>query len=498
MLAKARLRLPIRYKGGGLLCLVDSAPSFFAGAVLRSLPSFIDRRHNGVTLPGLYNDCLGGLFGAGSFDGGLDFSTFTDPATASPLAVSFTSAWNSLRRMTTEGVLGELVAKASGTQHVLSNLLHNAKFEALQSTVDEGLVFSQRDRILFGQIDDFSSIFLKVLPDSIGRCSPLEWVEIASQYFFLPSSAISSFVGQPIMERRGRGGAAVICDEFGDKLQGIPLPFDGYRRQHDDSKNALAEICRLAGVPVQTELLNIFKSVIPPANQAAFAASQNRTTRTSQGIVPDIKIRLQNENGGSGDVLGEVKTLHFGTTTYSFRGAGPRSVDLRALKIQPELEAKLRKADQKHCGAPVDGPPGPMLSRLRSFGPVKGLVFGCIGEVSEDVKSVLYSVSRAAGQEFLRRQPSANRSINIGNGAWYAKRRLAMVGLRARANLLLDRIQFLGPGAKAAYERSQARPSSFDFRSRCFHTNADRARADDRAAHQHFSGRSFGSWAEDD
>ena len=138
-----------------------------------------------------------------------------------------------------------------------------------------------------------------------------------------------------------------------------------------------------------------------------------------------------------------------------------------------------------------------MLSRLRSFGPTKGLVFGCIGEVSADVKSVLYSVSRAAGREFLRRQPSANRYINIGNGAWYAKRRLAMVGLRARANLLLDRIQFLGPGAKAAYDRSQARPQGFDFRSRCFHENADRARADDRAAHKHFSGRSFGSWNDD-
>ena len=202
----------------------------------------------------------------------------------------------------------------------------------------------------------------------------------------------------------------------------------------------MANICRLAGVPVQTELLNVFKSVSPPSQQAAFAASQNSSLRTGQGIVPDLKFRLPNDNGGSEDVLGEVKTLHFGSTTYSLRGAGPRSVDVRALRIQPELESKLRKADEKHCGAPMDGPPGPMLSRLRSFGPVKGLVFGCLGEVSADVKSCLHSFAREAGREFARRQPTANRSVNIGNGAWYAKRRLAMVGLRARANLLLDRI----------------------------------------------------------
>ena len=301
------------------------------------------------------------------------------------------------------------------------------------------------------------------------------------------------------MERKERGGDAVICDEFGDKLQGITLPFDGYRRQHDDSKNALADICRLAGLEVQTELLNIFKSVIPPAEQAAFASThQNSTSRTGQGMVPDLKIRLLNENGGSADVLGEVKTLHFGSSTYFVRNSGPRSVDFRASKIQPDLEAKLRRADAKHCNAPVDGPPGPMLSRLRSFGPTKALVFGCVGEVSADVKSVLYSVSRAAGQEFLRRHLSANRSINVGNGAWYAKRRLAMVGLRARANLLLDRIQFLGPGAKSAYDRSQARPRFFDFRSRCFHAYADKARSDDRAANQNFSGRPSGSWSRGD
>ena len=173
-------------------------------------------------------------------------------------------------------------------------------------------------------------------------------------------------------------------------------------------------------------------------------------------------------------------------------------MDFRASKIQPDLEAKLRRADAKHCNAPVDGPPGPMLSRLRSFGPTKALVFGCVGEVSADVKSVLYSVSRAAGQEFLRRHLSANRSINVGNGAWYAKRRLAMVGLRARANLLLDRIQFLGPGAKSAYDRSQARPRFYDFRSRCFHAYADKARSDDRAANQNFSGRPSGSWSRGD
>ena len=123
----------------------------------------------------------------------------------------------------------------------------------------------------------------------------------------------------------------------------------------------------VAGVEVHTEPLNVFKSVIPPAQQAAFAASQIGASRTGQGIVPDLKFRLPNEHGGSGDALGEVKTLHFGASTYSIRGAGPRSVDLRALRIQPELEAKVRKADQKYCGDRVDGPFGPASAVTATF-----------------------------------------------------------------------------------------------------------------------------------
>ena len=89
-------------------------------------------------------------------------------------------------------------------------------------------------------------------------------------------------------------------------------------------------------------------------------------------------------------------------------------------------------------------------------------------------ESVIDRIAESAGREFMRRHPTANRSINMGNGKWYAKRRLAMSGLRARANLLLDRIQFLGPGAKSAYDRSQ---SKAQFRSHSFHHHAARARA---------------------
>jgi hypothetical protein len=496
-LARKRLRLPFKCTGGGLLSLVESAPSFFAGAILRSTPSFIDRNIDGIFIRGLYNTTLGHIFGAGSFDDALNhnFTTFTSPSTACPLGLSFASAWASLRTVSTAGVLNKPVENANGVQHSISKIIHTSRFEALRSDVDAG-VYSIRDRILFGQIDSFSSTFLRVLPCEVGACSPLEWAEISSQYFFLPSPAISSFVGQPIMDRKRRNGNAVICDEFGDNLQGITLPFDGYRRQHDASKNSIASLGILAGLDVQTELLNLFKSVVPPSSHNAFtSAHQDGLLRSGQGLIPDLKLRLPNDNGGSADALCEVKTLHMGSSTYRVRGEGLRSVDIRAAKIHPDLEKKLKAADIKYCGSSETGPPGPMILRLRSFGVTKGLVFGCVGEVSDDTKTLIHSISKAAGQEFARRQTSANRSITIGNGSWYAKRVLAMAGLRARANLLLDRLQFLGPGAQGAYERYRSSTRSFNTNHKSkFFNMADDMRRDEHNAHRHNGGQSEGRW----
>ena len=277
------------------------------------------------------------------------------------------------------------------------------------------------------------------------------------------------------------------------------MPFDGYRRQHDASKDAIFALATLAGISVDSEILNLFKSVIPPDKHAAFiSAHEDGFSRSGQGIVPDLKLRLNNDHGGSQDILCEIKTLHMGSSTYKARGQGPRSVDVRAASINPDLEKTLRKADLKYCGSAIDGPPGPMLARWRSFGPTKALVFGCLGELSKDAKELCHSISIAAGKEFIRSQPSANRSIVNGNGAWYARRVLGMVGLRARANLLLDRLQFLGPGAKGAYERSKASSSKTFGLNSPGHEYACRVaemRRDDLQAHRTNAGHSNGSWS---
>ena len=74
-----------------------------------------------------------------------------------------------------------------------------------------------------------------------------------------------------------------------------------------------------------------------------------------------------------------------------------------------------------------------------------------------------------------------------------------MVGLRARANLLLDRLQFLGPGAKGAYERSRASSSrAFGFTSvgHEFACRVAEMRRDDLQAQHHTNaGHSNGSWS---
>ena len=76
------------------------------------------------------------------------------------------------------------------------------------------------------------------------------------------------------------------------------------------------------------------------------------------------------------DELLELKTLHYGRTTYppgqDERGAGVRR---RADALPAVYMAKANQLDQQLCATP-ENEVGPIERRLLSYGPVRRLVFG--------------------------------------------------------------------------------------------------------------------------
>ena len=69
VMAKKRLRLPTRMKGGGIKRATDTTYPTFLGALLYILPRCADRKEsNGQMTKGIYSDQLTAVIGEGAFD----------------------------------------------------------------------------------------------------------------------------------------------------------------------------------------------------------------------------------------------------------------------------------------------------------------------------------------------------------------------------------------------------------------------------------------------
>jgi hypothetical protein len=263
-----------------------------------------------------------------------------------------------------------------------------------------------------------------------------------------------------------------VLDIFGGaRLTSASLPGDGFRTQHDAVKWRISEDLREMCVRARTEVYGLFAPLLP---QRARDELGKLPVRKRQGIVPDFMIAIPSGNQGPSDAadeLFELKTLHYGVSTYPrtreetrrrrsgddaySQAADARcaAVNRRAAAIPGEQLTKLRRLDAQHGASDPDDRPGPLESKLISYGPVRGLVFGHWAEASEHVESLL---SGCAYTGALRHGPAMGASDPIdalGTLAWLLRRRWGMAAWRANARLLLDRLEHVGRGAARANVR---------------------------------------------
>ena len=98
---------------------------------------------------------------------------------------------------------------------------------------------------------------------------------------------------------------------------------------------------------------------------------------------------------------GSTTANPIGGSTYATSGdwnvlAGrQRAVTWRAGRIQPERERDARKIDVKYNNTAV-GVDGPVLRRLRTFGPIVDLVVGHFGEWSSGLERLLAAAAEDA------------------------------------------------------------------------------------------------------
>ena len=209
----------------------------------------------------------------------------------------------------------------------------------------------------------------------------------------------------------------------------------------------------------------MFAGLIPQAGRARL---DGEPARKRQGLVPDFLVYApQAHEGPSQACLLELKTLHYGTSSYAQSEQRCDAVRCRARAIGGEYANKARAIDERYCGTP-QGELGPVRRQLLSYGPVRGLVFGAWGEASSDTHDLLHLLAKQGARVRWRDMGSPDEAAATGCLAWLLRRRLGLAALRENARLKLDRLAFVGRGAAHAADRRQRSELAHAVRSRLF------------------------------
>ena len=191
-----------------------------------------------------------------------------------------------------------------------------------------------------------------------------------------------------------------------------------------------------------------------------------------------------------------------GGSTYPTRGGSSvldghrRAVHARAASIQNERERDARRIDERFCDT-QPGDDGPVLRRLRSFGPIVGLVVGAFGEWNDGLERLLSVAVDDAAPRMRALFGAQSARDSRSRCAALFRREVAWAGLIANAELKVGRAEFVGWDARTAGERRQqqarreeARRAACAWASAAWESSRDSYGANGRTPWQRDSGRS--------
>ena len=281
--------------------------------------------------------------------------------------------------------------------------------------------------------DRNSTVWVTAWPTRDGHLSNPEFTEVATWYFGLPSPACGPLTGQRIGDTRH------VLDRHGASLTTAALPGDGWRTQHDALKWRIFEDAKEMGARCRVEVYGLFAACMP---QDGHALAAGMPPRKRQGLAPDFLFTLPLD-GPEREMLFELKTLHYGSTTYPASRERCEAVARRARTLPREYADKARTLDRKYCRAPA-GSTGPVENKLRMYDPVRGLVFGAWGEGSPEVDRLIGMLAHIGSRRHWRSMQARSADEAQGALAWLLRRRWALTALRENARLKLERLEFVG------------------------------------------------------
>ena len=349
---------------------------------------------------------------------------------------------------------GTLVDKV---QRQLTLEREEVRHTTMRETMD-ALPANDQRRIAYMDSDKCATAFVAALPlpgeifdNTELRCS---W----QAYLGVPQTMLDSHVGMSL--NRGK-----TLDKHGCALTTMNCCGDGWRRQHDEIKEAIAAACAECGVEFTMEVYGLF---------AAYVGQNNLNGSSCQALVPDFMLTLKNRRS----VLFELKTLHQGVTWNARAVSTPcGALEKREGKIHREYHSKARNADIKFNGHnPQDAAHGPVQTRLSEFGPIQGGVAGPRGSVSSGLHRVIEGIAEIGAERNWRAMGARSvleaRAVLINR----VRRGIGIVATRAAARLMIGRLGVArGDGRKAAERRRNAKSYRRSFEWENFFANGPKA-----------------------
>jgi hypothetical protein len=502
--ANARLQRPVRLKGGGIRKRVNLAPAAFVSNFASLASRLPDRTTRGGTVVKGFAPHLAPIFGPGAFDDGASDCFAGLLAGSAHVGTVLGDCWAQLQ---TE------VRMALGIDRIETGPL-SANAEAIGTSPDGPIVklqraiTEQREEAAFVLLnrdlalldprdprrqsvkhsDRFSDAMITALPTYHCCVSNAEWPEMVAVRYGTPSPACSLLEGRRVLD--------VELDKFGHVLLNNPRFVNRLNARadyHDGNLERLAAGLAEANIPRSTEVFGLFASVC--AGGGAAARDSFRGFRDRRKMVPDLKWR----DLSGAESLGDVKTIGNNISQYGrARAFGDgKPVDIRAAKVNDEYDKHALRLDVQFNGCPayeVDpatGLPrrhangtkvasttvGPVRALLRSYGPVKGFVYGDFGEASANVHATLKVIAESIALSHWKEMGARNSNDAASALSNRFYREWGIGNMRGRARALLAQLDAVGEPRHApsscffaaqARRQSNARQQAYVFRQKPF------------------------------
>ena len=221
-------------------------------------------------------------------------------------------------------------------------------------------------------------------------------------------------------------------DEHGNTISSASLLGDGHRQRHDSLKHTIRQMLQWSRIPHRHEVLNMFTAVISNTTDL----QTQMTAGKRQAIIPDFYFPDTN-------TMADVKTISVCKSHYKpcrfHQALMHDAVRIRQNKVTAQYRYKAKKADEKYNNH--KGPaPGPVQTKLATFGTIQGLIGGAFAEASPHLHKLVTTIAEFGGSKIAEQSKALDQTKANAIASRYVHKVIGIELIRGAAAHRVNRL----------------------------------------------------------